>query len=106
VDKSIVLYKQVPIIKLLKNKGYFYFIDLKVQVSKVLMLCRLKITVYDIAIAPLKVLKGSLDHDLHVLTRAIGLNHLFIPLLCRRTKAPLPPFTPPPLHRTLVTLAH
>jgi hypothetical protein len=76
------VYKQVPIIKLLKNRGYFYLIDLKVRVNKVPMLYRLKITVYNIAIAPPKVLKGSLDYNLHVLTRAISLNHLFIPLLC------------------------
>ena len=70
------------------------------------MLCRLKITVYNIAIRPPKVLKASLDYNLYILARAISLNHLFIPLLSRCTKAPLPPLTPPPLHRTLVTPAH
>jgi hypothetical protein len=70
------------------------------------MLCRLKITVYNIAIRPPKVLKASLDYNLHILAYAISLNHLFIPLLSRCTKALLPPLTPPPLHRTLVTLAH
>jgi len=70
------------------------------------MLYRLKITVYNIVIRPLKVLKASLDYNLHILARAISLNHLFIPLLSRCTKALLPPLTPPPLHKTLVTLAH
>ena len=70
------------------------------------MLCRLKIIVYNIAIRPPKVLKASLDYNLHILARAISLDYLFIPLLSRYTKAPLPPFTPPPLYRTLVTLAH
>ena len=70
------------------------------------MLCRLKITVYNIAIRPPKVPKASLDYNLYILARAISLNHLFIPLLSRYTKALLPPLTPPPLYRTLVTLAH
>ena len=70
------------------------------------MLCRLKITVYNIAIRPPKVLKASLDYNLHILAYAVSLNYLFIPLLSRYTKAPLRPFTPPPLHKTLVTLAH
>jgi len=70
------------------------------------MLCRLKITVYNIAIRPPKVLKASLDYNLYILARAISLNHLFIPLLSRYTKALLPPLTLPPLHKTLVTLAH
>jgi hypothetical protein len=70
------------------------------------MLCRLKITVYNIATTPPTVLKGSLDYDLHILICAISLDYLFIPLLCRRTKAPLYPFTLHPLHKTLVTLAH
>jgi hypothetical protein len=67
------------------------------------MLCRLKIAVYDIAPTPPKVPKGSPDHDLHILLRVIGLNYLLLPFLCRRTKALLLAFTPPPLHRTLVT---
>jgi len=45
------------------------------------MLCRLKITVYNIAIRPPKVLKASLDYNLYIFARAISLNHLFIPLL-------------------------
>jgi hypothetical protein len=70
------------------------------------MLCRLKITVYNIAIRPLKVLKASLDYNLYILACAISLDYLFIPLLSRYTKAPLPLFTLPPLYKTLVTLAH
>ena len=70
------------------------------------MLCRLKITVYNIAIRPPKVLKASLDYNLYILARVISLDHLFILLLSRYTKAPLPLFTPPPLYRTLVTLAY
>jgi hypothetical protein len=70
------------------------------------MLCRLKITVYNIAIRPPKVPKASPDHNLHILARAISLDYLFIPLLSRYTKALLPPFTLPLLYKTLVTLAH
>jgi hypothetical protein len=40
------------------------------------MLCRLKITVYDIATIPSKVPKNSLDHDLHVLIRVTELEEL------------------------------
>ena len=70
------------------------------------MLCRLKITVYNIAIRPPKVLKASLDYNLHILACIISLDYLFIPLLSRYIKALLPPFTPPLLYKTLVTLAH
>ena len=67
------------------------------------MLRRLKITVYDIVSTPPKVPKGPLDHYLHVLARAVGLYHLLIPLLLRRTKDPFRSFTPPPLYTTLIT---
>jgi hypothetical protein len=70
------------------------------------MLCRLKITVYNIASTLPSILKGSLDYNFHVFTCAIGLHYLFIPLLSYYTEAPLSPFTPPPLDKTLVTLAH
>jgi len=70
------------------------------------MLCRLKITVHNIASTPPNIPKGSLNYNLHVLTRAVSLHHLFIPLLSYYTEAPLSPFTPPPLDKTLVTLAH
>jgi hypothetical protein len=70
------------------------------------MLCRLKITVHDIATTPPKVPKGSLDHDLHVLIRAVGLYYLFVLLLYRRTKVLFCSFTLPPFHRILVTLVY
>jgi hypothetical protein len=70
------------------------------------MLCRLKITVYNIASTPPSILKGSLDYNLHVLTYAVSLHYLFIPLLSYYIKALLSPFTLPPLDKTLVTLAH
>jgi hypothetical protein len=70
------------------------------------MLCRLKITVHNIVIRPPKVLKAPLDYNFHILAHAVGLNHLLILLLFRYTKALFPPFTPPPLYRILVTLAH
>ena len=70
------------------------------------MLRRLKITVHDIAIGPPIVPKASPDHDLHILARAVGLNYLLVPLLLWCAKAPFPPFTPPPLYRTLVTPHH
>ena len=70
------------------------------------MLLRLKITVHDIAIRPPNVLKGTLDYDFHILLRAISLYLVLIPLLGRRTKHPLRSFTPPPFHRTLVTLTY
>jgi hypothetical protein len=70
------------------------------------MLLRLKIPVYDIVIRPPKVLKGSLDYDLHILIYTIGLDYLLILFLYRRAKALLYPFTPPPFHKTLITLVY
>ena len=68
------------------------------------MFRRLKVPVHDIAIRPPGVLKGSLDHNLYILLRTVGLYYLLVLFLCRRTKAPLRSITPPPLHATLVTL--
>src|SRR6266498_4339755 len=70
------------------------------------MLRRLKITVYYIEIRPAIVLKGTLDHNLYILVRTVGLYHLFIPFLHRGTEHPFSPFTPPPLNGTLVTPDH
>jgi hypothetical protein len=50
------------------------------------MLLRLKITVYNIAIRPPNVLKGTLDYNFHILLRAISLYLVLILLLGRRTK--------------------
>jgi hypothetical protein len=81
VYRSIVLHKQVAVIKLLKNGSHFCLANLKVGVCGVPMLRRLKITVYNIAIRPPIVLKAPLDHDLYILAYIIGLYHLFMPLL-------------------------
>jgi hypothetical protein len=62
------------------------------------MLRRLKIPVYNIAIKPLSILKGSLDYNLYILLRAVGLYYLFILFLSRHTKALLRSSTPPPLY--------
>jgi len=68
------------------------------------MLLRLKITVYNIAVRPPGILKGSLDHDLYALIRAVGLYYSLVPLLRRSPKYLFRSFAPPLLHRTLVTL--
>jgi len=70
------------------------------------MLLGLKITVYNIAIRPPNVLKGTLDYNFHVLLRAISLYLVLVPLLGRRTKHLLRSFTPPPFYKTLVTLTY
>ena len=70
------------------------------------MLRRLKITVHNIATGPPAVLKGSPDHNLHILIRPIGLHLVPIPLLGRYTEYLFYTFTPPPLYRTLVTPHH
>jgi len=70
------------------------------------MLLRLKITVYNIAIRPPNVLKGTLDYDFHVLLCTISLYLVPVLLLGRRTKHPLRSFTLPPFYRTLVTLIY
>ena len=70
------------------------------------MLLRLKITVYDIAIGPPNVLKGTLNHDFHVLLCTISLYLVPVLLLGRRTKHLLRSFTPPPFYKTLVTLTY
>jgi hypothetical protein len=62
------------------------------------MLYTLKVSVYNIKVRPSIVLKAPLDHDFHVLIRAVGLNHPWLPLLCRRTEALLVLYTPPPLY--------
>jgi hypothetical protein len=68
------------------------------------MLCRLKVPIHNIKVAPPSIPKGSPDHDLHILICTIGLDHSWLPFLRRRAKAPLVSFTPPPLYTTLITL--
>ena len=70
------------------------------------MLLRLKISVHDIEFGTPDILKGSPDHNLHILIRIVGLDHLFVPLFPWCTEHPFWPFTPPPLYRTLVTPDH
>jgi hypothetical protein len=45
------------------------------------MLLRLKVPIYNIVTRPPSVLKGSLDYNLYILIRAIGLDYLLVPLL-------------------------
>ena len=70
------------------------------------MLLRLKITVYNIAIRPPNVLKGTLDYNFYILLRAISLYLILVPLLSRCTKHLLRSFTLPPFYKTLVTLIY
>ena len=70
------------------------------------MLLRLKITVYNIAIRLLNVLKGTLDYNFHIFLRTISLYLIFVLLLGRHTKYPLRLFTPPPFYKTLITLTY
>jgi hypothetical protein len=104
VYRGIILHEDIPSVQILKDWSYFCLIDLEVRPRRVPMLLRLEIPVYNIAIRLPGILKGSLDYNLYILLRAVGLYHLFIPFLSRRTEAPLRSVAPPPLHRTLVTL--
>ena len=70
------------------------------------MLLGLKITVYNIAIRPPNVLKGTLDYNFHIFLRTISLYLIFVLLLGRHTKYPLRLFTPPPFYKTLITLTY
>jgi hypothetical protein len=45
------------------------------------MLLGLKVTVYNIAIRPSKIPKGSLDYNLHILICAVSLDYLTVPFL-------------------------
>jgi hypothetical protein len=67
------------------------------------MLRRLKVPIYDIKTTPPNILKGCLDHNLHVLIRTVGLDHSWLPFLYCRTKALFVSFPPPPLNTTLIT---
>jgi hypothetical protein len=68
------------------------------------MLCTLKVSIHNIKVGPSLVPKGPPDHYFHILICTICLDHVWLPLLCYCTKAPLVPFTPPPLCRALITL--
>ena len=50
------------------------------------------------------VLKAPLDYNPYILSTIICLNHLWFPLLGRRTKALFLLFAGPPFYKTLVTL--
>ena len=70
------------------------------------MLLRLKITVYNIAIRLLNVLKGTLDYNVYILLCIISLYLILILLLSRYTKHLLRLFTLPLFYKTLVTLTY
>jgi hypothetical protein len=81
VNRSIILHKQVPIVQFLKYKLDFCIQDLNIRPSKVLMLCRLKIIVYNIATKPPAILKRCLDYNLYILICFISLHLILVPLL-------------------------
>jgi hypothetical protein len=66
------------------------------------MFYQLKISIHDIKVQTPKVPKGALDHDLYILIRSIGLDHLTVPFLRWYIEYPFYSFTPPPLYRALV----
>jgi hypothetical protein len=70
------------------------------------MLLGLKITVYDVKVAPPKVPKHCPNYSFHVLIRAVCLDYPRLPFLWRSSKAPLVPFAPPSLYGTLITLGY
>src|SRR5438552_18996481 len=68
------------------------------------MLCRLKITIHDIKVRSPIIPKAPPDHDLHILTRTIGLDHFWLPFLSWSAEGPLISFILPLLHRALIAL--
>jgi hypothetical protein len=67
------------------------------------MFLRLKISVHNIEVGLPSIPKAPLDHNLHILMAVIGLNHVPIPFLVAGTEHPFCLFSPPLLHRTLIT---
>ena len=70
------------------------------------MFPRLKVSIYDIKVAPPIVLKGSLNYSLYILIYTIGLDYLLIPFLGWCLEYLFVSFTPPLLYRALVALDH
>jgi hypothetical protein len=68
------------------------------------MLLRLKISIYKIETGPPCVPKAPLDYNPYILSATVSLDHLWFPLLGRRTEALFLLFAGSPFHKTLVTL--
>jgi hypothetical protein len=67
------------------------------------MLQGVEVPVYYIKGGPPRVPESSLDYNFHILPATIGLNHVPSIFLGRGTETPVCYFTPPPLHRILIT---
>jgi hypothetical protein len=62
-----------------------------------------KVPVYYIKGGSPRVPESSPDHNLHILPATISLNHIPLLFLGRGTETLVCYFTPPPLHKTLIT---
>lgn len=106
IYKGVILHKIVIIAiltKLFEDKANLGIENLEVVFGRVLMLLRLKISIYNIKTASPEVPKGCPNHNLHILLCVISLYHLPMPFLCRGSKTLLVVLAPPPLYTTLIT---